>query len=200
MRTFSVVLIALLVVALVAAPISQAGERHYTHKCSRDISFKSFNTFEADDARFHLGKDEIVISHLEAPYEEIVITDEYRMYIDDEEVSLTAEQREIVREFYGVSFQIRSEAKGLAKEGVKLGIKGAKLGIHAVGAALKMLFADWDEEEFERKMEHEAEKLEAEGELLESRGEKIELLADRWQELGLQMKEDIAPLREMDWL
>ena len=40
------------------------------------------------NARFEIDKDEIILSHLEAPREEIRITEDYKMYLDDEEIPL----------------------------------------------------------------------------------------------------------------
>jgi len=197
-------LLASLLCAAVAAPAGPAAARVHERGTGddgeRSVTVKSFSTFEADDARFHLGKDEIVISHLNDPYEEIRITSDRRMYLDDEEIPLTPPQQDLVGEFYQISYEIRAEAKGIAKEGITLGLKGAKLGLQAVGAAMKMLFTEYDEEQFDRDMEIEAEKLEAHGEQIEKRAKHLEDMVEQWEELGRQMKSEIGPLRNMEWL
>ncbi len=172
----------------------------FHHADHREITFKSFSSFEVDDARFEIDKDEIILSHLESPREEIRITEDYKMYLDDEEIPLDVDQRKTVQEFYQLSFGIRSEAKAIAKEGLKIGVKGAKLGLQAVGCVFKMLLTSYDEEDLDVEMEAEADKIEAEAEKLEARAEVLEDQMERWEEVGRQMKDEIPALAHMEWL
>ena len=199
-------LLAIAATAMVVAAVpvevdSEEGVRcRVTHADHREVSFKSFDAFEVDDARFEFDGDEIIMSHLEAPREEIRITSDYRMFLDDDEITLTSEQRKTVEEFYLLSYTIRGEAKAIAKEGLKIGIKGAQLGLKAVGCVFKMLLTSYDEDDLDAEMEAEGDKIEAQAEKLEVRAEKLEVQLERWEDLGLQMKDQIPALSKMDWL
>lgn len=199
-------LFAVAATAMVVAAVPIEADRdedrgvRFHHADHREFTFKSFSSFEVDDARFEIDGDEIVLIHLETPREEIRITADHRMYLDDEEITLDVDQRKTVEEFYALSFAVRSEAKAIAKEGLKIGVKGAKLGLHAVGCVFKMLLTSYDEKDLDVEMEAEADKIEAEAEKLEARAEVLEDQMERWEEVGRQMKDEIPALTGMDWL
>jgi len=204
MKTFACLLMAGL---LMLAPPILAGESHHVtyksdnnHHNDHGVRVKSFNCWEVDNARYKLDDGSILMTNLDDRDESVVITEDYDLFVNDEQVRLDREQQALVREYHELTYEIVDDAKLMAKEGIKIGLKGAKLGLKAVGGVLKMLMTSYDEDEFEADMEREGEKIEAMGEVLEAKGEVIEKKAERLEEVGEELIEEIPELRELDWL
>ena len=195
----------LIVAALLTGPAATAGDYHHDYKYDKheqdsEISINSFSSWEIDEAEFQIDDDRLVITPRYATGDEIVMTKDRRLIVNGRDVSLDSREQALVGEFYDLTYQIRNEAKAVAFEGVKLGLKGARLGVKAVGGVLKLLFTGYDEDEFEYDMELAAEKLEREGESLEKRAETVEDLVEHWEEVGEELIESVPELERMDWL
>jgi hypothetical protein len=161
---------------------------------------KGFNSWEIGDARFKLDRRDIVIMNVYDRDEHIRITEDHELFVNEEKITLDADQQEMLVEFYDLTFEIKTEAKFIAKEGAKIGVDGAKLGLKALGYAVKMLFTSYTEDDLERDIEAEAELLEERGEELEDMAERIEDLVEDWERVGLRLKREVPELDELEWL
>jgi hypothetical protein len=190
-----VLLTALLIVGLVD---SACAGSHY----KSNVTLRGNHIFEFDDQTwFDFDDGSVIITHKERgePRSTVEITDSYELYIDDERISLTPEQKDLVREFHGQSVEIVDFAKVLGLEGAKIGIDGAKLGAKAVGCLFKLLLPGYDTDDFENEIEHEADKIEAKAERLEEKAEVIEDMVDDLDDLARDMRHDIPELRKLRW-
>lgn len=178
------------------------GDVHAGHRHEMNVSMRGNHVFEFDDNTwFDLDDGSVVITHKERgePRSTVEITDSYELYIDDERISLDSEQQALVREFYGQSVEIVDYAKVLGLEGAKIGIDGAKLGARAVGCLFKLLSSDYDTDDYENEMEHEAKKIEFKAKILEDKAEAIEDMSDELDDLARDMRREIPELRELRW-
>ncbi len=196
------VLIALML-GLLLLPVSTiAHDREHWNEDAdhHGISIKSFNRWDIDDARFKIDDKQIIITDRLKIGDEIRITPEYELFVNGRQIRLSPAQRSLLKDYYDTTFLIRAEAKYVAYEGLKIGLKGADLGLKAVGGLMKMLLTGYDEAKFEADMERAGEKLEAEAEVLEERAERIEEMAEHWEEVGEELILGIPELNRLEWL
>lgn len=199
------VAIAVIAASLALAAPVPAHDVHTTdvvcnHDHGRHFSINSLNSWEEGDARYRIKGDEIIIHAIDDRTQEVRVTADIELFVNGENVRLTTAQRARLKEWYDLTYQIRDQAKVIMKEGLKVGIKGAGLGLKAIGGLVKMLITDYDEEEFEAYMEAEGEKIEAYAEVLEEKAEVVEEMAERWEDIGDNLVRDVPELNRLDWL
>ncbi len=132
-------------------------------------------------------------------YDIVEITEDYDLYVNGDEVKLDSDQRKLVKESYDMTFEIIERAKDIGIEGAKIGAEGAKIGLSAIGGLFKMLFTDYDEDDFEEDIEEQAERLEVKAEKLEDWAEDIEDMVEDLEDTFDDMMDEIPELDELDW-
>jgi len=154
-----------------------------------------------DDIDLEINDGEVIITCDRRRYksDEVRITESYKLYVNGEQVDVDDEQRELLKNYYHQAIEVHEEAMIIGREGAKIGIEGAKIGTKAAANALKMLFLDFDEDEFEAKIESETEELEEMGEELEERAEELEEMAENLEDTHNDMARKIPELRELRW-
>ena len=196
----AVIAASLALAAPVAAHDVHTTDAVYNHDHGRHFSINSLSSWEDGDARYRIKGDEIIIRAIDDRTQEVRVTADIELFVNGENVRLTTAQRARLKEWYDLTYQIRDQAKLIMKEGLKVGIKGAGLGLKAIGGLVKMLVTDYDEEEFEAYMEAEGEKIEAYAEVLEEKAEVVEDMAERWEDIGDNLVRDVPELNRLDWL
>jgi len=183
----------LLVIILLVAPITAEGADNYT--------YTKFQNSDCRFSRFNISLDgsTIVIEQNNGGYGVIEITEDYRLYINGDEIELNEEQTERVEEFYIGCMDIVDYGVAIGLKGARIGIDGAKLGLKAIGGVLKLLFTSYDEDDLERDMDREAAKIEAKAELLEEDAERIEEMAEDLEDIVEEMKDEIPELDRVRW-
>ena len=185
-----------LFLALFAVSGVHAGKRViYEH----DIDIDQHDVEFSDDINIDIDDGSVILEEEGGDYNTVEITEEYELFVNDRQVKLDQDQQELVKEFHVLVTDIVSEGKSLGWEGAKIGVSGAKLGMKAIGRIFKMLFTDYDEDDFERDMERDAEVLEARAEKLEDRAEVIEDMADDLDYVAKELFEAVPELRELEW-
>ncbi len=170
------------------------------HAGRNSYEYTPFNghTFQADDIEVNVDDGDITLFN-EYTDDEVVINDDYELYVNGKLIETTPEQKEMVELFHTQVYKIIDGAIDIGIEGGKIGIAGAGLGLKAIVGVIKMLHPDYDEDDLERDMEREAGKLEAKAEKLEKRAEKLEELAEDAEDTFNDMLEEIPALKELDW-
>lgn len=176
------------------------------YKKSKDKNLNSYtyvidddNVAEIGDINIEIDNGSVILTE-ESEFENVVeVTEEYELYVNDRQIQLTPEQQELVEEFHGLVFEVVDEAKCIGWEGAKIGVSGAKLGMKAIGRLLKMLFTSYDEDDFERDMERDAELLEVKAEQLEDKARVIEKMADDLEYITELLFDEVPELRRLDW-
>jgi hypothetical protein len=131
--------------------------------------------------------------------DEVRITESYKLYVNGERVDVDEEQRELLKNYYNQAIEVHEEAMVIGREGAKIGIEGAKIGTKAAASALKMLFLNFDEDDFEREIESESEELEEMAEELEERADELEEMAENLEDIHDDLSREIPELRELRW-
>jgi hypothetical protein len=131
--------------------------------------------------------------------DEVRITESYKLYVNGERVDVEDEHEELLKGYYRQAIDLHEEARIIGREGVKIGVEGAKIGTKAAAGALKMLFLDFDDDDFEREIEGQAEELEEMAEELEERAEALEEMAENLEDIHDDLSRKIPELRELRW-
>lgn len=169
-----------------------AGHRNYNY------SILDGHTFTMDDIEVDLDDDGIIL-YYEFTDDEVEITENYKLFVNDDEVKLDSEQRELVKEYHTMVYGIVDEAVQIGIEGGKIGLAGAGMGLKALGGVFKLLLTSYDEDDLEDEMEREEEKIERRAEELEERAEDLEDKVEDMEDAFDEMFETIPELRELDW-
>ncbi len=163
-----------------------------------DFGGKKFCVY--GDIELAIENGDIVITSEHRRYDdEVRITDKYQLFINNEEIKTNGEQSEILKKFHDQAMELSAESKIIAREGARIGIQGAKIGTKAASGVMKMLFLNFDEEEFEREIEKEAEEIETMAEKLEEQAEELEEMADNLEETHDDLSREISELNKLKW-
>jgi hypothetical protein len=177
--------------------------KHIDHgfRPSVHVSHDDNGDFWDEDTSFDLDDGTIIISHeyYKGDFDVVEITDDYKLIINDEEVELTPDQRELVKEFHVKSMEVVDMAKQLGWKGAKIGVEGAKLGVKAVACLFKLMLSEYDTDDYEAEMEREADAIEEQAELLEEEAEEIEWMVDDLRELAYDMRDKIPAVDNLGW-
>jgi len=154
-----------------------------------------------DDINLEIDGGNVIITCEKSRYrsDEVKITEDYILYVNGKKVKVDDEQKALLKDYYDQTIELHEEAEIVGIEGAKIGIEGARIGTRAASGVLKMLFLDFDEDEFEEKMERKSEELEKMSEELEQRAEKLEEMADNLEDTHHDLSRKIPELRELEW-
>ena len=152
-----------------------------------------------DNIRFSIKADHVKIYPKNRSFQNVVISRSGRLYINDEEISLTSLEKDAAVEYFILCDSILSDVKILVKEASKIGIEGAKIGISATTGVLRMLSPFYSAEDFERDVETKASKIEEKAKELEKYGDKIEEKSDKLETMHRRLKLRVDELYELDW-
>ena len=112
---------------------------------------------------------------------------------------MNADQRQLVGEFYEKTMHLTEQAKVIGKEGARIGIKGAKLGLSAIFKVFHLLSPNYDTDDLEREMEAEASVIEDQAKDLERYADSIEDSAEEVEDLAEEMSEKIPEIDRLGW-
>ncbi|UCE66069.1 MAG: hypothetical protein JSU85_14645 [Candidatus Zixiibacteriota bacterium] len=202
MRTIAISIIAIMMMAsFIDAADPECDNhwksRHNEYRINHDLHNYHWN----DGIRFVIDDGDVIISCEKRRYksDEVKITEDYRLYVNGDRVNVDDDQKELLKDYYHKAIDLHEEAEIVAREGAKIGAEGAKIGTKAAAGALKMLFLDFNEDEFEAKIEKEAEELEEMAEELEARAEVLEDMAEDLEDMHNDLARKIPELRELQW-
>ncbi|UCC45082.1 MAG: hypothetical protein JSU65_03955, partial [Candidatus Zixiibacteriota bacterium] len=181
MRAFVICLLTGLL--LFAGPLTSSAKDYRAHIVYEDDYCDGHTDFDFVDGS-------LIIEHDNRRFETVEITEDYELYVNGKHVETTEEQKLLLADFYHGVEELVDEAMLLGKDGVKVGLAGAKLGIGVLGKLFKMLFTSYDSDDLERDVEREAAKIEAKAAVLEERAEEIEDRADELDYLARKLRRE----------
>ncbi|MDZ7725614.1 MAG: hypothetical protein U5R06_23020 [candidate division KSB1 bacterium] len=132
--------------------------------------------------------------------DELVITQDFKLYHGKTPIHLNEKQTELTQEYYELadcSFEMLHDIKD---QGIEIGLDGAALGLKAIGRVFRLLSPHYDAEDLERDMESEGESLEKRGEELEKAADRFEETLDHLGDVYEEMLQSIPELQNIDWL
>jgi len=180
------------VILLVFAPVGFAEHRHI------DLDLFDGELWEEDGIRVCVDDGSVILTH-EYEDDEIEITDDYELYINDRPIKTDARQRELVQEYHTTVFGIKDRAVEIGLKGAKIGLEGAKIGLQAIGGVFKMILTSYDEDDLDRDMDRATREIEYKAELLEDEAEEIEEMADDIEDIWYDMQEEIPEIGALGW-
>lgn len=192
MKPFVMLCVLGLAAAMAFVPVEAVAHRtiHVHNDCDD-------NLFRDDNVDVDIEDGVITFTHEED--ETVEITENGDLSVNGESVRLSLSQRELVQKYYDTFDAIMEEAKLIAAEGAKIGVKGAGLGLHALVGALAALGDEKDLEDLEEELDHRGEKIERMAAHLEKRANRLEAKADRLEELHLELRDRIDALDDTGW-
>ncbi len=200
-RRISRLALAIVVLAAIlsaATGAAYAGLRH--DRDESDWDWRWGKGIGRGDLEIDLENDgSISISHDDHDDDLIQITDDYELFINDDEVSVDRKQRKLLRNYHTKARILCLAADEIGKEGARIGMQGAKLGAVALVRLVKMLGSDYDSDDFEADMEEDAEDIEELAEELEERAEELEDLADDMDDIAEQLCDEVPELAALRW-
>lgn len=198
LKSSKLALAMLLILAVCLIPASADARWGYHIKKDYDRHGNWSFGYDSDwDIEILVEDQEVVINFRDERHDQLLITEENRLLIDDEPVELTPDQIALLKEFRLTAIELDRGVREIIKEGAKIGLAGAKVGLKAVASVFKLIFPDYDSADLERDVEREADKLERRAKLLEERAERIEDLANDIEDLADELADQIP---ELSWL
>ena len=193
MRKPLTLLLTLALILLAFAPIDARTKYH-----NADYTYNYSYNHDEGELDIDFKGSTLVITCDYDDYDIVEINASYEMYVNDKQIELDAEEQKLVKEFYDETRDIQRTVKRVAAEGAKLGLKGAKLGLQAIGGLFKAALTSYTTDDLERDMEWAAKRLEDEAEDLERMARRIEKRVDNLEEIGLELTDRIPELQEIE--
>lgn len=150
-----------------------------------------------NEKNFKFEDNRIEIYPKDSKYSSIIITENYALYIDDEQIDVSYSAKKLLKLYYKEVYDIRDKAIEIGIAGAKIGISGAKLGLTAVVSLPLLLFGDADE--YEERMEAAGEAIEAKAELLEERADDLEEQVEKLEDIEDRLKDRVEELDDLGW-
>jgi hypothetical protein len=152
-------------------------------------------TFNAKSIDFEDGT--LVIEHEDEDWI-VEITEDNELYIDGRKVRTNRQQRKLLRRYYRDFEDIEELAAEIAREGTKIGLAGAKLGVAAVACAVKLILEDYDCDDMEDEIDIKSDDIEKMARKLEKKAEKIEDMADDFEKTHKKLRRSIPELEDLE--
>ncbi len=129
----------------------------------------------------------------------VMIDEEGELRIDERQIPLDKEQQQTAIEYRDLARSAFSEAEQLADKGVKVGLKGAVLGMKAVVGVFRLLLPGDNSEAFERDMEKNGKAVEEKAALLEEDAAALEKMIEVMKELHEELRRSVPELQALEW-
>ena len=136
-----------------------------------------------DNIAIDIDDGAIIISPRSGESYKVEITENDELFVNSRKVSISPEERELLSEY-------RKDMTYLIHRAEEIGIKGAKIGIDAIGGLIEVACTDLEFAELEAELKAESTKMEEEAEELEEKSEQLE-------DLRHELKDRISELREL---
>ena len=186
-----------LVVVLIAYPSLNADSRNHF---IRHVSWQSDDRLDRSHLEIDLEDGTLVITHEDRrDYSTVEITEEYELSVDGRHIKTDKDQKKLLGEYYELVVGFEDAIIDIGKEGARIGISGAVLGLKAVGGVFKLLSPHYDSDDLERDLEREAEKIEEKAEKLERQAEQIEHMVDELDAIARELTREIPELDDLGW-
>ncbi len=122
---------------------------------------------------------------------EIIISNDYRLYIDNELIKTNKKEKQLVQEYYELADYTFDQVIEICDEAGEIGIEGAALGAKAVARVFKLILPGFDSDDLEREIEDESKEIEKKAKKLEEKGGKLESVVEHLKECHEQLFKEI---------
>jgi len=198
LKSSKLALAAILIFAICLIPATSFA--HWGYHIKKDYRHHGNWSFGYDsdwDIEVRVEDQEVIVNFRDELHDQLLITEDDRLIIDNTEVDVTPEQQALLKEFRMTAIELDAGVRDIVKEGARIGLAGAKVGLKAVSSVFKLIFPDYDSDDLERDVNREADKLEKRAKLLEDRADRVEDLAHDIEDLADDLADKIP---ELSWL
>ncbi len=189
----SVTLLLVLSLLLLSSPVNAERTVHKGHETHFGI-----DGFTIDNINIDFDDDDLTVKNIDEKTS-FTIDRKYELYINKKHIKTTPEQRKLTKEMYRSVDMIIEEAKDMGWDGAKIGVEGAKLGLHAIFCVFKLLSPDYDTDDLEAEIDKKAKRIEKKANKLEMRAEIIEDMARELEDISNRMRKEIPELQKLSW-
>ncbi|MBN1894512.1 hypothetical protein JW906_08450 [bacterium] len=175
-----------------------AGDRYDRHHIEMRGFFRPQLVYN-ENIEVYLRNGTVYILDGDFEQNQVKITRDNRLYVNDVSVATDSTGRRLTRAYYDLAAQIMKETKKIGIEGAKMGLRGAGIGAKAVVGVIRMLLPNYNSQDFERDMDEAAAKLEARAKILEEKGGLIDEKIERLKDMHPKMKKRIPALKDLEW-
>lgn len=113
----------------------------------------------------------------------VEITDDGELFLNGKKIRISSEERELLRDY-------RRDMIHLVRRAEEIGIKGAKVGVHAVSGLIEVICTELELDELEAELESESARIEKEAQELEE-------LAAQLEDMHYELKNRISELNKL---
>lgn len=180
----------------------------YNHDCDFDLDYDydydykpSWHSCQWNDNNIHMDIENgcVIITHDSWRDDEVKINHSGDLTINDESISITEAQRDLLKRYYNTAVDMIERAEKLGEKGAAVGIVGAKVGLEAASQALSSIFYDFDTDELEAELDEQTAELEEQAEELEEQAEAVEDMADELEDMADELQDEIDELDQLRW-
>ena len=159
------------------------------------FAYKGDCPFALDKFDLDLDEESIVLKSDLMPGTVVRIDEDYRLFINDEPVSLTEEEEHLVALYYEQAMSLVLNAKKIGIESAKFALETvAKAGAQGIYAAIVCLF---DNEKAETHLKKVEQEIELKARDIEERAKKVEKLAKKLEALHCRLFYEVEALRNL---
>ncbi len=177
----------LIALALIVSVMFSVGAESHGSRYDDDWNFRA-KSIDFEDGTLVIEHEDWIVE----------ITKDCELYIDGRKVRTNRQQKKLLRRYYRDYEDIEELAAEIVKEGAKIGLAGAKLGVSAVACAAKLLLEDYDCDDMEDEIEIKSDDLEKMARKLEKKAEKIEDKADDLKRTHKKLRRSIPELGDLE--
>jgi len=151
-----------------------------------------------DEIKVYFKHKDLYITH-EDEWDEVVITREGELFINDDEIKISKKAQKYMHEYYELADASHDKIRDIAKAGAKIGVHGATIGLKAVINVVRLISPTYDGDDLERDMEEEAEKIEKKGEDIEKEAEELEEIMEHIDDVHADLRGAVPELQDLHW-
>jgi len=154
--------------------------------------------FRDDDVDVDFERGNLIIECRDDD-DEVLISDDFDLFINNDKVKLDRGQRKLVKRYYIQHRELRTQAREIGRAGAKIGIRGVKVAGKSIALAIAELLEDGDWDELEDMIDEMTEEIEEDAEDLEDLAEDLEDLVDDLEDTHYDLRDSVDELDELDW-
>jgi hypothetical protein len=151
-----------------------------------------------DSIQFYFKHHDLIIEKKHND-DQVAIDSDGSLFINDERIRTDKAQTDLAIEYYELATAAFDQAEDIGKEAVKVGLKGAEIGLKAVVGIVRMLAPDYSSEDFEKDMEKNGKKVEAKAEKVEEKAAALEKMVEEIQKIHQELWEAVPELGDLEW-
>jgi len=152
-----------------------------------------------EDVRIYVRQDAVYLVNADRT-ERVVIRGDRTLLVNGHPVDLDDDQSRLAGAYHEAAVHVMAETRAIAREGARVGLAGAGIGLKAVTGVFRLILPGYSTEDLERDMERESARIEARAERLEAKADSLDVILEELEGLHDALLDAVPELRELNWL